>query len=396
MFNMKNWLSFLLLGCYLLDPFKYGYIFGYLIVILVISNLSFIFQKIESLVISLIIFSVTYSIFYSFNPDLGSQYIFIYSIFPISFYSFGKYISLKEPKIFIKPIYLLILALLFSLTALISTTTVLFESGFIAVNRNINNFWTNAEENATYTAGFFILNMCIPAFMLIGWKKLAFWERILCVILFTLTLACVLRLGSRTQLLIAFLATLTAIIYIASKQSSKKNFLLILSVLIITNVGITYLSVKKDADYISAFTTRMESKKYGTNTAGGRTERWEKSLINLKEKPLGWKLDDFGYSHNLWLDVLRVGGIIPFSLLLIFTFLNFKMLINSLRATKSKHFFIGMLTTFIIAFNLLFIVEPIFEGYFEVFVLYCFVLGLLSSFKDRQNTILFNIENSTK
>ncbi len=371
---------------YLIDPFKQGYIFGYFLLLFLISNTSNFIFKLDQLGALILIFSLVYSTFYSFNPDLGIQFIFIYALFPITFYALGKYKYVEKPYLFQNTKGLILIAFIFSVTALISTTNSLLENGYNIINRNVDNFWTGLEENATYTGGFFALNMCIPGLLMINWTKSKLFYKILLVILFVLSLVCVLRLGSRTQLVISAFSIFVAAFYLMARQSSKKNLFFLSAIFILANIIITYVSIDKDSDFISAYTTRMESKKYGANTAGGRTERWEKSFEILWEKPLGWSLDEFGYSHNLWLDVLRVGGIISFILLLIVSFLSFKMLFKNLRRNKEIDPFLGTTAVFFMAFNLLFFVEPIFEGYFEIFVLHCFYLGLLSAYTKNKSS----------
>ena len=134
---------------------------------------------------------------------------------------------------------------------------------------------------------------------------------------------------------------------------------------------------------MTSYASRMDDKKYGAATAGGRTERWEKSLVNLVEKPLGWKLEEFGYSHNLWLDVLRVGGFISFFLLIAFTI---RSLLQSKRAISvdSKNTALNnLIVIYTLAFYLQFFVEPIFEGSFHLMVIFCFFQGVVNGYRQK-------------
>ncbi|APQ18509.1 O-antigen ligase family protein [Maribacter hydrothermalis] len=391
---MKNWLLLILVFFYLINPNKDGYIFGYLILFFLVLHPKKTILKLDSLGYILLIFSIAYAIFYSFSADILVQNIFIYGMFPLTFYLLGIYLFNEKKELFSNTRGLILIALVFSVTALFSTYNSILENGYNILNRNVNNIWTGLEENATYTGGFLLLNMCLPGILIVSWKKIKILRKLILISLYIITLFAVLRLGSRTQLVISIFSILAAILYLVARQSTRKNFTFFVILIIIGNITFGYLNVDKDSEFISAYTDRMESKKYGTNTAGGRTERWEKSIEMLFDKPLGWNLDEFGYSHNLWLDVLRVAGIIPFILLIIFSVQSIKMLVKNLRFNKNIDPFMATLAIYILAFYLLFFVEPIFEGYFEVFVLHCFYLGLLTSFSINNHPLPLKSRNS--
>lgn len=385
---MKNTILTISLILYLVDPYKIGFVFGYIIAIVLLSKIHQLSKYFDRFATFLTLFSIIYAIFYSFNQDLGTQFIFIYALSPLIFYVLAQFMYETGAKITKNQFSLIILALALSFTSILSVGTMLLSRGFDILNRNVPNFWTGVEENATYTGGLLMLNMTFLGLLLFSWKRLKLWQSITTLVLFIISLLCVLRLGSRTQLLIGVFGILISVLYIVSRQSTKKNFFMILALFAAINIGLGYLSLDKDSDFIAAYTDRMDSKKYGANTAGGRTERWEKSLVNLFEKPLGWELDEFGYSHNLWFDVLRVGGVLSFILLVTISFLSLKLLYQKYRANKTIDPYMGTLTVFIVAFNLLFFVEPIFEGYFQIFVFYCFLIGLLKVHEPKNALVL--------
>lgn len=389
---MRNTILSISLILYLIDPYKIGFVFGYVIALILLININQLSKYFDRFAMLLTIFSVIYSLFYTFKPELGTQFIFIYALSPVAFYLLAQLMYESKARITKNQFSLIILALALSFTSILSVGKILLTRGFDILNRNVPNFWNGVEENATYTGGLLMLNMTFLGILLFSWKKLKSWQSITTLVIFIISLLCVLRLGSRTQLLIVVFGVITSVFYLISRQSIKKNFFLVLAMFVAINIGLGYLSLDKDSDFIAAYTDRMDSKKYGANTAGGRTERWEKSFVNLFEKPLGWELDEFGYSHNLWLDVLRVGGVLSFILLVIISFLSIKLLYEKYRSNKTIDPYLGTLTVFIVAFNLLFLVEPIFEGYFQIFVFYCFLIGLLKIYnpKIQENQKLYS------
>lgn len=374
-----GYLNVCLLLLYLIDPFSYGYVFGAVLIVnsLLKKNL---FTKLDGNFLLLLLFSVCYAIFYMFDLNLGSQYVLIYTLFPCSFYLIGKSFHPKGTQSYPLFKFMFLVGLSFSLPSIISILLVINEKGFVTLERDVSLIWNDTIIPATNMAAFFVLNMSIPAFLIAYFKKFNLFYKLLLTITFIISVVCLLRLGSRTQLSIFFITFLVTLVYLIRKQTLKQNLMLFGTLFVLFNVFLSYVSFGKNSDIMSAFTGRMDSKKYGAATAGGRTERWSKSIINLWEEPLGWQLTEFGYSHNMWFDVARVGGTLSFILLLIFTVVN---VITIKNAIQTDHKNILLNTIFIcynLSFYLLFFVEPVFDGYFPVFILYCFFLGIISQY----------------
>jgi hypothetical protein len=84
------------------------------------------------------------------------------------------------------------------------------------------------------------------------------------------------------------------------------------------------------------------------------------------------------YSHNLWLDVDRVAGIIPFIFIFWFTILSVSLLIRALRIERENLYFNITLIVSFIGFMAVFFVEPIMEGMYFLFLIFCLFIGILS------------------
>ena len=374
-----GYFKFALFAFYLIDPFSYGYVFGALLILNILLNKTFS-EKLDSNFTLLLLFSVCYAIFYVFNLELGSQFIVIYALYPASFYLVGKILYKEEvgnEQLFK---FIFISGLLFSLPAMISVLVSVYNKGFVTLQRDVPLIWGDTIIPATNMAAYFLLNMSIPAFLVANFKKFNLGYKIVMLSTFILSVVCVLRLGSRTQLSIFFITFLASLVYLVRRQTVKQNVILFGVLFFIFNIFISYVSFGKDSDIMSAFAGRMESKKYGAATAGGRTERWSKSIVNLWEKPLGWPVDDFGFSHNLWFDVARVGGTLSFILLLIFSIKNIVKIKKAIGLNKNNILLNTLFICYGLSFYLLFFVEPIFDGYFPVFVLYCFFLGIIAQY----------------
>ncbi len=368
-----------LLMLYLINPFDKGFLAGYLIILLIYINPKFILKNIDSTFFSLIVFSLVYAGFYLFDMKQGVQWLIIYALFPSSIYLLGKKITpyIKKPM----HLFYIIFALgfLYSLTGLISVGFNLLEGGFVQLGRSIPDFWTGKEKLATAMGAFFIFNMAIPGLLIVGKKKLPLFFKLITFGIFIASLLCVFRLGSRTQISLVILSIIIAIVYLLKSQNTISNIKLLLGIVTITLLAYNYLSIDLDADYLSSLGERLQSSD-NASSAGGRTQRWEKSIINLYKKPLGWDVREFGYSHNMWFDAARNGSIISFILLLIFSIKSFKNIKQVINLNKQNTLFNATILIYnIVIFSQLF-VEPALESLFILFAFFCFIQGVINAY----------------
>lgn len=364
---------------YFLDPFNLGFIFGYLLMGFFVINSKLLKLLPDFDIVLLFIFCFVYALFYSFDPAKGSQFIFIYMIFPSCFYLFGKYIAkriLDYKQLFN---FIFALGVVFSIIALVSTSYDILINGFVQTKRDVSKIWGGDPINATGMASYLFANMCIPAIIFFGFSKKKIWFYIFSATIYITSVMCVLRLGSRTQLAISLIILIISVVFKMSSFSTLKNIGVIIVLFIGINLGFSYLNIDKDSDLLASYATRMDNKKYGAATAGGRTERWEKSITNLIEEPLGWPLEEFGYSHNLWFDAARIGGTLSFVILLMFSARAIWKTKKIIGFRKIHNEFRNIILVYAVAFNLQFFVEPTLEGSFNLFVFFCLFQGILNS-----------------
>ncbi len=377
-----GFLSAGLLFCYLINPLNYGFVFGYFLIILIVLKKDFISRNLDFNFLIIIIFSVCYGLFYGLDPEAGTQFIIVYSFTPAFLYLWGKYLAFKSNND-LKLFYLLFtLGLIFSTPHLISVLINIAEGGLAQDSRSIPMFWGSEAKNATGMAAPFILNMCIPAVLLAHFKKLSIPFKVLMVVVFVLTLVCVLRLGSRTQLVIFLMTFLLTLFYMVPRQSLKQN----ISLFVILSIGIYFIfrnvSFDLDQDWLTSFAGRMQQNN-GTGdiaSGGGRTDKWVKSFEYIFKKPLGWDVEEFGYSHNLWFDTLRVGGIISFTILLVFSWKSFVQVLKVIKSAPTNVPFNIFIFSYFVSFNLLFMVEPILDGSFQIFTFFCLFMGVINKY----------------
>ena len=374
-------LNLVLLFGYLTNVLNYGYLIGYLLVFKIILYKGFVKNHMDMEFVLLFLFSITYGLFYSFDPVGGNQYIFIYMFTPPFLYLWGKFIINKTTTPDQLMYIFLCIGAIFSLPALISVLLNIQEGGFAQADRNIPMFWSSQARNATGMAIMFVFNMCIPAILLAGFKRFNLITKVCLTLLFILSFLCVLRLGSRTQLVVVLFTFLATLFYVFPKQTIKQNMMLFTILLLFGFYVFRNVSFDLNQDWLTSFAGRMEN--HGGEdiaSGGGRTERWYKSLQNIIHKPLGWNISEFGYSHNLWLDAARAGGVIPFGLLLIFCIKSF---VNSKKTMSLEPYNIPfniIILSYFMAFLLQFMVEPILDGAFLFFSLFCICTGAVKQY----------------
>ncbi len=379
-FKRIGTLTVSLLLLYLIDPFHTDFIFGYLLAIFIFMDYKQLKKSLDTDFTLLALFTFSYAIFYTFNLDLGTQFIFIYAFIPLAFYLLGKLLVWKADNV--KQLFMmsLFLGIFFSFIALISVLLNIAEQGFVSLERSVPYIWGGIPPAATVMATYFLFNMCIPAILISRFKETGLLVKIFLFVVFLLSVYCVLRLGSRTQLAIGLFTLIASLLYIVTKQSAKKNILIFILIFVGVNFGLSRFDLNSKSDLMTSFSSRMESKSHGAGTAGGRSQRWEKSLVNLWEEPLGWDYQEFGHSHNLWLDVARVSGILPFLLLVAFSIRSFINTRKVIIKNPGNIALNNLIIAFSLAIFLQFFVEPIFEGVFHLFVFYCLFQGIINGY----------------
>ncbi|RNC88696.1 MAG: hypothetical protein ED555_13800 [Allomuricauda sp.] len=387
-FTYINEVGFLIVGIFflfLIDLLNFGDFFGYMLLPFILLKSKSLKENIDGNFFVLCLLSLTYGLFYALDPVDGIQLIIVYSTFLPAFYMLGKFFinPVKEDKYIF---YLLFIsAAIYSLPVVVSVYQNFIEGGFVQVDRSIPYIWTDEPLSATVMGAYLTLNMVIPALLVVGRKAIPNVFKIIMIVLFVFSLICSIRLGSRTQLSVFLITSIVAVIYMLRRQSAKQNAILLLLLVGIVVFVLNTISFDLNEDWLTSFASRMEGKGNNAASAGGRTERWVKSFEYLFKKPLGWDLKEFGYSHNLWLDVLRAGGIIPFVLLIVFSVRSFFQIRKTLRSTDNI-FINGLIYIYALAFFLIFMVEPIFDAAFSLFALFCLFIGVINKYYELKTT----------
>lgn len=190
-----------------------------------------------------------------------------------------------------------------------------------------------------------------------------------------------LTLGNRTGVIIIFISLVISISMLIF-LGKIKQVLFSLAVIIVVYLLAKNFIVEFD-DFTNLMFFRLKNQSLANDS---RFETWKYLIGNVKHLTLGGKTIDLpsgiGYSHNFFLDILYYGGYIPFLFSIIFMGLCGRLvwLIKTDRLVKLT------IVLVFLGFFLVFMVEPILQGWIVSFSCFCFFIGLTSRLKslDRQ------------
>jgi hypothetical protein len=367
---------------FLVDPLMLGYLAGYLLIGIVVFKKNIFVKLLDFDFVLLLVFSLVSAAVYTTHMTSGIQFVIIYGLFPPFFYIIGKKIVYNTNSY--HEIFYIFFALsaLFSISAVISVSLNLIEGGFKQIDRTIPMFWNGKDMKATAMGAYLTYNMTIPGLLLNYKQKLNKFFMLFAMALYVITLLAVFRLGSRTQLGITLISIVVSLFFIIPNQSKKNNLKFIFTLIVIVAAFLLFFPIDLEADYFSVLGSRLQESD-NAGSAGGRTERWTKSIEYLYSHPLGWKVEAFGFSHNMWFDVARYSGLIAFILLIIITIRFYFKTYKAIKLNKDALLINSQILVYSIASFLIFFVEPIMDGLFFLFTSYCVFQGMIHSYLEK-------------
>jgi hypothetical protein len=375
----KEPLFLAVLGLILLNLFNVAIYFCYLLVPIIIIISRKRVKILDHNFFVILVFSVLYSvIILIYNIPVGVALFAGYLLFPPIFYYLGKYIVGRYPSYATIYFLFFFIGTVFSIMPFLANLRSILINGFMQ-ERNLTLFWMEKDQvaSATGIGSYFAINMAL--FPLIFVKKESDPEKkllLFSVLLFAIGAISILNMSNRTGLLITMASTFF-LIFIPQKNNARSLFIISL---FLGAIIIIYI--------VDAFNFRswFEFSRYFerlTNTSlqeeDSRYLIWKANFFKLLHNPLGYVNPDSAtiYAHNMWLDVGRVAGIIPVIPLLVFTFSAVVAVAKIVLNRQFSVFFRVLIAGFGIAFFSTFFLEPVIEGMFTMFLLFCFYFGTI-------------------
>ena len=316
------------------------------------------------------IFLLLFSFFYAFvifmNDQIESWTNWMaYLLCPVAFYRLGQYFASAK---ITKESYVSFWVML-----LVCYTLPLAYETIISINRIglVNPFRImGAEGEEAWAATLYGLHASLGlagVTILFSFLSNIRRQKILLIGCAMLSLLTVIHLVNRTGLVV-LVVSMAVVLFYMLKTRGKKMILPIVLVVILVLI-VLYLGI--DEEILDAYAMREQNEDSNMFTAGGRTERWLSAFTDIFAYPLGFMHKS--YVHNLWFDIARVAGLLPFVFFVLATISNYKrfIFICKNREMELIPFFLGLnVAMFLSCF-----VEPVIEGSFLYFCLFLFLWG---------------------
>ena len=254
--------------------------------------------------------------------------------------------------------------------------------------RNTIDIWTKVARSATLQATMLTMLMGSSFFSFFILKNKL--HRLIITICIILSLLYNLVLGTRTLIIVSIvsfiLSEITFIVfYIKKGDIVLKNAKILVKAIIIILViySSNFMGIREKIEDTKLL--RRINKPYSTQEAdSNRVETMILAFNNILDYSMGGnteKVGDLKYIHNMWLDVANQAGIIPFTLLILFTSISLFYLIKTLKSqefsAEFKIFLVGIYSAVLLNMA----VEPIIQGEPLFFIMFCNIVGMVESRK---------------
>lgn len=377
-----DWLLLLIIVIFFLNRFSAiaPYLTLVIFPLLIIKN--GFWRYLDTTCLWIIVFSLTYSIIstiYGFNVGAKGNMLF-FLVFPLMFYVTGRY--LMNTWYAQKYFFLLLLIVPIALLVFSSVITDILQGGFQNTSRDV---FVNGLRSSTTLYGV-RLSLSIVSIGMIFSITQNREEKIykyLLIALGVLGIICTIYMINRTGIVIAVVSCLTIFIVNILKFRIQS---IIIYMILLAFVGYELYPVVSKSKILESYLNREGENGGQSNTAGGRTLRWEDGIVKIFEQPTGGGVFQNGrryYAHNFWLDVSEIAGVLPLIALLGCTFINLKKNYRIIRSRRISPFLSSWLIALNIGFFLTCCVEPIMEGIASYAYLYFFFWGMTSMIYDR-------------
>ena len=329
-------------------------------------------RYIDPISVFLILFSTTYILF---SPTFVLVYAFRCLLGPVLFYIYGRY-CVSHIRFDISLVIIMVILMIVSISfpvwwAVISN---MLSGNIISTTSEEGSRWlkTWGQSNVVPATTYGVIasfGLCGLGFFIVDndrFKKMDSWILLVCSICSLLT---TLYLINRSGIVIIGLVTLLILLY-SSRDFSIKSFLFFFPIAI----ALIYLffTMQEIDDIIDAYSNRNN-----ISEGGDRTWRWKDAIFRVFSMPFGWSTDKtvpYTYVHNMWLDIARDAGILPFFAILVATI---KMIrINILFFFKRYNRVHLLLLTLFLSVFISYMIEPVIEANIFYLSIFTWIWGV--------------------
>lgn len=173
---------------------------------------------------------------------------------------------------------------------------------------------------------------------------------------------------NRSGIVVLGIATIVALIYGLQNNKNRTTFTFIIAAVVL----LVFLSQWSGFSIVEDAYSERESIASG----GDRIWRWVDAFGRLFTNPFGWSTEKslYIYVHNMWLDVARVAGILPFIALVIATIFSIKTNL-SLFKNKGNDLNLLLITLYSAVFSA-YMIEPVLEANTFYLMIFTWIWGV--------------------
>lgn len=313
-------------------------------------------KRLDNMSALLLLFSIIYVVFSYYNGAFSGTSLLVYGLPWFIFYNYGIYLmnESQSERDIIR--LLIIVAFCVGLPVYFSVVQRIIATGSLVDVSRLFYFANNEDEKIAGTiicVAIYMGYIGLPAFFLLSKWKL---ERWLFLTLFVLSILVPISVVTRFPIVVSAMCFLL-ILYLKYKGNTLR--LMGIFLLVVSVVFLLYYQGGEVGQVFEAYSDRNEDLE-NVSTLSSRTIMWSHAISNLLYYPFGWYGTDNQYSfmHNMWLDIARFSGIIPFLLLSIVTIKSFITNVRILKYTKTTLAYIFLALNF--CFCMVVFVEPVY------------------------------------
>lgn len=345
---------------------------NYIVLLLTLTGILFLAYKkfrvsLENLI--LLFFCLTYSCIYIINIGFSQQAVIRYMIAPWLLYCvFGN--AIYGEKEAIHGILIIVWGLfIYGGANMLLSLANNYSRGYL------DNIWggqiTSTLQGILLTpmSGLFFFG-CIQK----GIKRIGYLLAAAACVYFTILT------GRRTLIITCLIVLFVNVILYVFEKKCWKRFFKVSSIFILIVITGVICYINDVAGIKRAFeSSYLYERIFVTGdklSDSGRFQYYRYMLNNISEYFFGYSGgggQEFTYAHNLILDILRVSGIIPAVLMLIYVISTAKKVFQIIRIKSISSYFKYIYISTYLSMLIPFMVEPVLEGAPHVFIMFCII-----------------------
>ena len=379
------------LFCFAISIFNLaGYIFAVIVVLL-------FFFKATSISIShtdfiVFLFSIGYTVFLFLHYGLTVNDIILFLIGPLSAYILGKAYIKTSKSDYSLMIFITVLSIGMYFHGLLNVVAYLRSdySAYYEYYRQSVDFWRDELVNVKTTEMLYTFATGLGMGVLFSKSKLLY--KMISTIIVIISVGVAAFLANRTLILvfIALAVWRTLVLLLNHKIRFETKLAVVFGILFLGVVAV-YIVVNNKYGVRDFIFSLKIVERFTSNSELTRFEVWGLFFDEMRflDYPFGGKFltigSEFGYLHNMWLDVYNVAGIIPFLFLIVLSgkfileYFDFSRVMKKYEKDDENI----ILQTLMLSTLMNMMVEPIVEANPYYFLIVLMFMGAMNEYKKK-------------